>query len=132
MRFPIARLSSQIAGQRLRSSPKYGIICRFITERSFADEMLKANGVKLDPAPKEPIQVVTQEVFDNPTDKVKKLVDQVLDLNVLEIAQFFKLFKVTFKNLSHIFKNHAFLGQVRGYRRYVHASSRGWGACRRS
>ena len=65
-----------------------------ITERSFVADELKAIGVKVEPAPKEPLIEATPEMLDQPNERVKKLVDEVLNLNMLEISMFFKAMQV--------------------------------------
>jgi hypothetical protein len=68
---------------------------RPITERSFLSEELTKAGVKLDPAPVEPILEVTPDMVDKPNERVRKLVDEVLDLNLMEIGMFFKSMQVS-------------------------------------
>eukprot|EP00604_Paraphysomonas_vestita_P002947 CAMPEP_0174820828 /NCGR_PEP_ID=MMETSP1107-20130205/4894_1 /TAXON_ID=36770 /ORGANISM="Paraphysomonas vestita, Strain GFlagA" /LENGTH=184 /DNA_ID=CAMNT_0016036891 /DNA_START=204 /DNA_END=758 /DNA_ORIENTATION=- len=65
-----------------------------ITERSFLAEELKAAGVKVEPAPKEPIIEATTEMLHKPNARVQKLVDELLDLNLLEVGMFFKAVQV--------------------------------------
>lgn len=67
---------------------------RLITERSFASDELKAQGVKLDPAPaEEPIEV-TESMVRKPNARVQKLLDEFLDLNIVEVAMFMNAMQV--------------------------------------
>jgi hypothetical protein len=69
---------------------------RFITERSFAADELKAQGVKLDAAPDEEAIEVTESMVNKPNAKVQKLLDDFLDLNIVEVAMFMKAMQVIF------------------------------------
>jgi hypothetical protein len=81
-------------GLKAFSGPSSYLTTRMITERSFLSEELAQAGVKLDPAPVEPILEVTPEMVDQPNERVRKLVDEVLDLNLMEIGMFFKSMQV--------------------------------------
>lgn len=61
-----------------------------ISERSFAEERLKEMGETLDPAPDEGIVEVDFANIDAPNARVQKIVDEVLDLNIIEVNMFFK------------------------------------------
>lgn len=65
-----------------------------ITERSFLSEELQKAGVKLDKAPEEPLIEVTPDMINKPNERVRKLVDEVLNLNLMEIGMFFKAIQV--------------------------------------
>ncbi len=67
---------------------------RFISERSFAAEQLKKAGEKLDPLPDEPYVYVTEDTVYKPTEKVRQIVDSVLELNVIEMHMFVNLIQV--------------------------------------
>jgi hypothetical protein len=78
-----------------RAIPKHAYNAkRMITERSFAEERLKEMGETLDPAPDEGIIEVDFSDVDTPNARVTKLVDEVLDLNVIEVNMFFKTIQV--------------------------------------
>lgn len=66
---------------------------RHISEDSWAAEGLKKQGEKLDPSDKIE-RVVTPGVVDQPTEGVKKLVEQILSLNLIEIMQLQNLLQV--------------------------------------
>ena len=55
---------------------------------------MKEMGVPLDAAPDEPPILADESSFDKPNERVLKLVDEVLDLNVLEVNMFFKTIQV--------------------------------------
>lgn len=82
--------------------PKYAYNAkRMITERSFAEERLKEMGETLDPNPDEgPIEVDFANI-DTPNARVAKIVDEVLDLNIIEVNMFFKAIQVI-RNDWHI------------------------------
>jgi hypothetical protein len=67
---------------------------RAITDRSFAADELTKAGVKLEKAADEPIVHVTQEMINTPNERVRKLVDEVLNLNLMEIGMFFQAIQV--------------------------------------
>lgn len=67
---------------------------RQITERSFAAEELQKQGVKLDPAPEEAPLEVTDDMVFHPNERVQRLLDEFLDLNVLEVGMFMKAIQV--------------------------------------
>ena len=71
---------------------------RMVSERSFAEERLKEMGEVLDPAPDEGPIEVDMANMDTPNAKVVKLVNEVLDLNVLEVNMFFKTIQVLIDN----------------------------------
>jgi hypothetical protein len=58
-----------------------------ITDSSWAAEQLKKMGVQLAPTPMTEAEEVNENFLDTPSDKVKKLVDEVLALNVIEMCQ---------------------------------------------
>ena len=68
---------------------------RMITERSFAAEHLKSNGVKLDAAPEEPPFEVNEDMVNHPNERVQKLLNGFMELNILEVAMFMKAMQVT-------------------------------------
>mmetsp|Transcript_7532 Transcript_7532/g.12657 ORF Transcript_7532/g.12657 Transcript_7532/m.12657 type:complete len:214 (-) Transcript_7532:123-764(-) len=63
---------------------------RMVSERSFAEERLKEMGESLDPAPDEGAIEVDLSNIDAPNARVQKIVDEVLDLNIIEVNMFFK------------------------------------------
>jgi hypothetical protein len=73
---------------------------RFISETSFAKDMLKKQGEKLEPAPQyeegDYKFVVDQTVYQ-PTEKVLRVVDSVLELDVVEIQMFVLQIQVQIK-----------------------------------
>lgn len=50
--------------------------------------------MKLEKAADEPIVHVTQEMINTPNERVRKLVDEVLNLNLMEIGMFFQAIQV--------------------------------------
>eukprot|EP00602_Paraphysomonas_sp_CaronLab_P002734 CAMPEP_0185024772 /NCGR_PEP_ID=MMETSP1103-20130426/7985_1 /TAXON_ID=36769 /ORGANISM="Paraphysomonas bandaiensis, Strain Caron Lab Isolate" /LENGTH=216 /DNA_ID=CAMNT_0027557835 /DNA_START=71 /DNA_END=721 /DNA_ORIENTATION=+ len=74
-----------------RQRPASTVFARHISERSFLEETLREQGVKLEPAPEEPLVVVEEGMVDRPTPRVQKLADEILDLNLLEVNMLFKL-----------------------------------------
>lgn len=67
---------------------------RMVSERSFAEERLKEMGETLDPAPVEDAVVIDFSDIDTPNARVKRIVDEVLELNILEVNMFFKTIQV--------------------------------------
>lgn len=65
-----------------------------ITERSFLADELQKGGVRLEKAPEEPMIEVTPDMINQPNERVRKLVDEVLNLNLMEIGMFFKAIQV--------------------------------------
>jgi hypothetical protein len=67
-----------------------------IKENSWAQEGLLQKGEKLAPLSKEDLELIecTRELYDNPSPKVKRMADEVLSLNVLEVNQLLQLIQV--------------------------------------
>ncbi len=58
-----------------------------ITEASWAATELKKMGVQLSPVPVAEAEVLADDFLDRPPEKISKLADEVLALNVVEMAQ---------------------------------------------
>ena len=69
-----------------------------VTESSWAAEKLTANGEKLEKGPEMSEILLTEALFDNPSEKVKKLTDEVLALNVIEVNQLLRRLQVRNKS----------------------------------
>lgn len=90
--------SSTITSRTIKKNTIYSsiIIKNVITERSFLSNELKAAGIKVEPSPPEPLMEVTPETLEKPNERVAKLVDELLNLNLVEIGMFFKAVQVSF------------------------------------
>jgi hypothetical protein len=67
---------------------------RFISENSWAAELLKKSGEILEKSSPLPQVEITDELIDNPPDHVKALVKEFIGLNYLEAAQLRKYVQV--------------------------------------
>ena len=65
-----------------------------ISEHSWAAEVITRNGGTLKPEPLKADVYVTLDVINSPPDRVNKLIDEVVKLNVVECQQLFKLIQV--------------------------------------
>jgi hypothetical protein len=91
-----SRLNMQYQCRGFRSAV---ILCEDkieIKENSWAQEGLLQKGEKLAPLSKEDLELIecTRELYDNPSPKVKRMADEVLSLNVLEVNQLLQLIQV--------------------------------------
>ena len=75
-----------------------------INESSWAAEDLKNQGETLDSTPKKPI-FVDDAYYQNPSDKIKEIVTQILQLNVIEVHQLMNVLQVFYNHqiYHHIF-----------------------------
>jgi hypothetical protein len=67
---------------------------RNITENSWAKERFDEIGVKLEPAPELPLVTYSDDLINNAPDNIKKLGEEVLSLNVIEMNQLMKYIQV--------------------------------------
>ena len=67
---------------------------RFIASDSWAASAAKATGEAIEPATPKPDVVFDEESIKNPSENVKKLCDQILTLNVVEVHQLLNLLQV--------------------------------------
>jgi hypothetical protein len=89
-----SRSYSQLSVVASRAVPKHAYCAkRMVSERSFAEERLKEMGETLDPSDEGAIEVDFADI-DTPNARVTKLVDEVLDLNIIEVNMFFKTIQV--------------------------------------
>jgi hypothetical protein len=95
MRRSITRGLSLYRSALQRPVQPFFFTSRAITDRSFAADELTKAGVKLDKAADEPIIHVTQDMINTPNERVSKLVDEVLNLNLMEVGMFFQAIQVT-------------------------------------
>lgn len=66
-----------------------------VTDASWAADKLRAQGEKLENGAEMAEVLVTEELFDNPSEKVIKLTDEVLALNVIEVNQLLRRIQVS-------------------------------------
>ena len=64
------------------------------SDSSWAADRLEKMGVKLVPEPPKELEMMDENFLETPDDKIIKLVDKVLALNVIEMCQFQRRFQV--------------------------------------
>lgn len=64
-----------------------------VTTNSWASERLQKTGEALEAVPSE-TQILSEESLTNPSDKVKKLGNEILSLNMIEVNQLLKVLTV--------------------------------------
>ena len=97
----IARRSLHVRMSPRSQAPCFLSQSRMITDRSFAAEHLKSNGVQLETAPEEPPLEVTEDMVNHPNERVQKLLKGFMELNILEVAMFMKAMQVQLHFLSY-------------------------------
>jgi predicted amidohydrolase YtcJ len=94
-------LSKSIALAALRRLPSR----RLISTNSWAASALEKKGEKLEAGAPQPLIIVSSDVLNNPSDKVKKLAEELLNLNAMESLVLWRGIQVKhifFSSMKHI------------------------------
>lgn len=94
----VKMISRSLAKQIQRSQPSlyYSSVRTVITSNSWAATELAAKNETLQQVKKEKFVIVTKAVLNEPSDKVKKLAEEIVRLNPLESISLWKSVQVGF------------------------------------